>query len=105
MRYVDIDKVAADLDRERPDGWDAEDFADACQNAEFYSTMDDFMEEHGDEVEIMVFAPEPELTAEWIYGEGSNAHCSRCGHGVPSEDVSPFCPNCGSNMDPDAEED
>ena len=55
MRFVDIDKVKKWLDENKPD-WDAEDYATACEDAEFYSTMDDFLAEN--DVEMMMFAPE-----------------------------------------------
>jgi hypothetical protein len=57
MRLVDIDKVKKNLDENKPD-WTAEDYAVACEDAEFYSSMEDFIAEHDDEIEMMMFAPE-----------------------------------------------
>lgn len=57
MRFVDIDKVKKNLDENKPD-WTAEDYAVACEDAEFYSSMEDFIAEHDDEIEMMIFAPE-----------------------------------------------
>ena len=57
MRFVDIDKVKKNLDENKPD-WTAEDYAVACEDAEFYSSMEDFIAEHDDEIEMMMFAPE-----------------------------------------------
>lgn len=57
MRFVDIDKVKKNLDENKPD-WTAEDYAVACEDAEFYSSMEDFIAEHDDEIEMMLFAPE-----------------------------------------------
>ncbi len=57
MRFVDIDKVKKNLDENKPD-WTAEDYAVACEGAEFYSSMEDFIAEHDDEIEMMMFAPE-----------------------------------------------
>ena len=34
---------------------------------------------------------------EWVYGEYDIPHCSECGY-EPKE-ISPFCPDCGANMD------
>lgn len=39
MRLVDIDKVKKHLDENKPD-WTAEDYAVACEDAEFYSSLD-----------------------------------------------------------------
>ena len=57
MRLVDIDKVKKNLDENKPD-WTAEDYAVACEDAEFYSSIEDFIAEHDDEIEMMMFAPE-----------------------------------------------
>lgn len=57
MRFIDIDKVKKNLDENKPD-WTAEDYAVACEDAEFYSSMEDFIAEHDDEIEMMIFAPE-----------------------------------------------
>ena len=57
MRLVDVDKVKKHLDENKPD-WTAEDYAVACEDAEFYSSMEDFIAEHDDEIEMMMFAPE-----------------------------------------------
>lgn len=66
MRLVDIDKVKKNLDENKPD-WTAEDYAVACEDAEFYSSMEDFIDEHGDEIEMMMFAPELVLDdPQWI---------------------------------------
>ena len=57
MRFIDIDKVKKELDKNKPD-WTAEDYAVACEDAEFYSTIEDFMAEHEEDIEMMMFAPE-----------------------------------------------
>ena len=36
---------------------------------------------------------------EWVHGENDMAHCSVCGNEEPDHSLSPFCPNCGANMD------
>lgn len=56
MRFVDIDKVKKNLDENKPN-WTAEDYAVACEDAEFYSTIEDFMAEHKEDIEMMMFAP------------------------------------------------
>ena len=34
---------------------------------------------------------------EWIYGEYDIPHCSECGYEL--KDISPYCPECGANME------
>lgn len=105
MKFVDIDKVKKDLAKEKG-YWSAEDFAKACENAAFYTTLDDFMTEHADEIEMMCFAPTPERCGSWdcIDGDGEVYQCTACGVqiGVGIE-TDPrdfaFCPFCGACMD------
>lgn len=39
---------------------------------------------------------DPRQIGEWIYGEYDVPHCSECGTEV--KEISPFCPQCGSEM-------
>ncbi len=44
--------------------------------------------------------------SEWIPNDSDYNHCSKCGYEWDCvEYVTPFCPNCGSNMDPEFLED
>lgn len=106
MRFVDIDKVKKDLAEEKG-YWSAEEFAEACENATFYSTIDDFMQEHGEEIEMICFAPTPERVGSWecIDDDGGVYRCTACGDewyleaGTPEENNMHFCPHCGACMD------
>lgn len=107
MKFVDIDKVEKDLDAENPDGWKMEQFYNACQDATFYSTIDDFIQEHGEEIEMICFAPTPERVGSWecIDDDGGVYRCTACGDewyleaGTPEENNMHFCPHCGACMD------
>lgn len=57
MRLVDIDKVKKNLDERNPD-WTAEDYVEECEDAAFYSSIEDFIADHDYEIEMMMFAPE-----------------------------------------------
>lgn len=44
-------------------------------------------------------------TGTWIYGEYDYAHCSECGFEYDKpEYVTRFCPNCGADMEYDADD-
>lgn len=44
----------------------------------------------------------PIVYGEWVYGEYGFPRCSECGYGP--DDVSPYCPNCGANMNEEQED-
>ena len=50
MKLVDIDEVIELLNEKYPDGFSAENFKSACESAPYYTTVDDFIEQYGDEI-------------------------------------------------------
>lgn len=105
MRFIDIDKVKKHLDESKPN-WTAEDYATACEDAEFYSTLEDFMAEHEEEIDMMLFAPalEPD-EARWLQRKRNGYAvlvCSNCEKEKEGYTRTPFCPHCGRRMTEEA---
>lgn len=54
MKLVDIDEVLETLKEKYPDGFSGEDFKSACESAPYYSTLDDFIDKHCDEISDVI---------------------------------------------------
>lgn len=56
MKLVDIDEVIEKLNSEHPNGFSAEDFKSACESAPYYCTVDDFVEQNGEDIGDIIHA-------------------------------------------------
>lgn len=77
--------------------------------------IEDIDEEYGNDVSIIIcdyntFLADrllysgvaPVVQSEWVYSEHDIPHCSECG--FEPKCISPYCPNCGANMDEEQED-
>ena len=71
MRLIDADTLTADIKKQscnNCENWsgirckscDVDDILCMIDNAPFYSSLEDFIEKHGEEIDFMFFAPELE---------------------------------------------